>query len=162
MRLATIREPELSVCCLNSAIIQELTVISLQDSMNRSAILSSQSAALQEQLMLAGDREREMKAKESQLADKVKSLEAKVHMMTDVKENWTAIKKESEDKDARLQEAERQLAQFVAARNLEEEQGHQAVVDEFMKRLSDKEKEVDAAQAQVCRRAPGFDFCPSL
>lgn len=34
-----------------------------QDSMNRSAILSSQTAALQEQLMLAGDREKDMRAR---------------------------------------------------------------------------------------------------
>lgn len=59
-----------------------------QDVINRNNILSSQTAALQEQLLLAGDREKEQRKVQIQKEEENRQLGVKLQMMNDVKNNW--------------------------------------------------------------------------
>jgi hypothetical protein len=54
----------------------------------RAAILSSQTAALQEQLLLAGDREKEIRKDGLKLQEQLRLSDSKLQMMNDVKNNW--------------------------------------------------------------------------
>mmetsp|Transcript_42790 Transcript_42790/g.67057 ORF Transcript_42790/g.67057 Transcript_42790/m.67057 type:complete len:572 (-) Transcript_42790:916-2631(-) len=138
-----------------------------QESANRATILSSQNAALQSQLLIAGGRERDAQRKLEQLEDQIKASDSKLEMMLDVRESWSKMRKDKDEKDRQLEgmatqlrEAEKALSQMMSTPKAEENGEEESVkvppsptakhaMEEVQRRLRSKDAEIEECREQI-------------
>ena len=147
---------------------------SQQEAVSRATVLASQTASLQEQLARAEEREKELQEKIRERDMKLAASADKLQAMDEVKNDSVSKERELEHMTSRLREAERTLSKVVASRQSGSgsevaqpgspavgsapstaagtaagQDGHGPVVEELMRRLRLRERELNEANGKI-------------
>ncbi len=142
---------------------------SQQEAVSRATVLASQTASLQEQLARAEEREKVLQERIRERDMKLAASADKLQAMNEVKNDSASKERELEHMTSRLREAERTLSKVVASRQSGSgsevaagsptvgsapsaaagQDGHGPVVEELMRRLRLRERELNEANAKI-------------
>jgi len=136
-----------------------------QDSLNRTAMLSASNDSLKEENAKAMDREKEHQSDIEMVRSNLEASMGKLQMFQEIKENWTQVRKDCDEKDRQLEVVTNQLravqlgqsSEATGANTVRSEDStgsaaaasSQGVVHELLRRLTVKDQQIEESKAVV-------------